>query len=114
MSTIFSKIINKEIPADIVFESDTVLAFKDINPQAPVHILIIPKIEIPKVSDIKGEEHAKLLGELFDAANKIAKEMNINEDGFRLVFNNGSNAGQEVYHLHMHLLGGRRMKWPPG
>ena len=114
MSTIFSKIINKEIPADIVFESDTVLAFKDINPQAPVHILIIPKIEIPKVSDIKGEEHAKLLGELFDAANKIAKEMNIDEDGFRLVFNNGSNAGQEVYHLHMHLLGGRRMKWPPG
>jgi histidine triad (HIT) family protein len=114
MSTIFSKIINKEIPADIVFESDTVLAFKDINPQAPVHVLIIPKIEIPKVSDIKGEEHAKLLGELFDAANKIAKEMNINEDGFRLVFNNGSNAGQEVYHLHMHLLGGRRMKWPPG
>ena len=114
MSTIFSKIIKKEIPADIVFESDTVLAFKDINPQAPVHILIIPKIEIPKVSDIKGEEHAKLLGELFDAANKIAKEMNIDEDGFRLVFNNGSNAGQEVYHLHMHLLGGRRMKWPPG
>lgn len=114
MSTIFSKIINKEIPADIVFESDTVLAFKDINPHAPVHVLIIPKIEIPKVSDIKGEEHAKLLGELFDAANKIAKEMNINEDGFRLVFNNGSNAGQEVYHLHMHLLGGRRMKWPPG
>ena len=114
MSTIFSKIINKEIPADIVFESDTVLAFKDINPQAPVHILIIPKVEIPKVSDIKGKEHAKLLGELFDAANKIAKEMNIDEDGFRLVFNNGSNAGQEVYHLHMHLLGGRRMKWPPG
>lgn len=114
MSTIFSKIINKEIPADIVFESDTVLAFKDINPQAPVHVLIIPKVEIPKVSDIKGEEHAKLLGELFDAANKIAKEMNIDEDGFRLVFNNGSNAGQEVYHLHMHLLGGRRMLWPPG
>jgi len=114
MSTIFSKIINKEIPADIVYESDTVLAFKDINPQAPVHILIIPKIEIPKVSDLSGKEHAKLLGDLFDAANKLAKEMNIDEDGFRLVFNNGSNAGQEVYHLHMHLLGGRRMKWPPG
>ena len=114
MSTIFSKIINKEIPADIVYETDNVLAFKDINPQAPVHILIIPKIEIPKVSDINGKEHAELLGELFDAANKLAKEMGITEDGFRLVFNCGDNGGQEVYHLHLHLLGGRKMKWPPG
>ncbi|GBD89205.1 HIT-like protein [bacterium BMS3Abin03] len=114
MSTIFSKIINKEIPADIVYETDNVLAFKDINPQAPVHILIIPKIEIPKVSDINGKEHAELLGELFDAANKLAKEMGITEDGFRLVFNCGRNGGQDVYHLHMHLLGGRQMKWPPG
>ena len=114
MSTIFSKIINKEIPADIVFESDTVLAFKDINPQAPVHILIIPKIEIPKVTDINGKEHASLLGEMMDAANKIAKDMNIADDGFRLVFNCGNNAGQDVYHLHMHLLGGRKMNWPPG
>jgi len=114
MSTIFSKIINKEIPADIVYETDDVLAFKDINPQAPVHILIIPKIEIPKVSDINGKEHAELLGKLFDAANKLAKEMGIVEDGFRLVFNCGRNGGQDVYHLHMHLLGGRQMKWPPG
>lgn len=114
MSTIFSKIINREIPADIVFESDTILAFKDINPQAPVHILIIPKIEIPKVTDINGKEHASLLGEMMDAANKIAKEMNIADDGFRLVFNCGNNAGQDVYHLHMHLLGGRKMNWPPG
>lgn len=113
-STIFSKIINKEIPADIVFESDSVLAFKDIKPQAPVHVLIIPKIEIPKVSDIKGEEHAQLLGKMFDAANKIAKDLGISEDGFRLVLNCGPNAGQEVYHLHMHLLGGRQMTWPPG
>lgn len=112
--TIFSKIIRKEIPAAIVFESEHVLAFKDINPQAPVHVLIIPKVEIPKVSDLKGSEHAKLLGELFDAANKIAKDMNISGDGYRLVFNCGPNAGQEVYHLHMHLLGGRPMKWPPG
>ena len=73
MATIFSKIINKEIPADIVFETENVLAFRDIKPQAPVHVLIIPKIEIPKVSDIKGKEHADLLGEMFDAANKIAK-----------------------------------------
>ena len=114
MSTIFSKIINKEIPADIVYESEYVLAFKDINPQAPVHILIIPKIEIPKVTDLNGKEHATLLGEMIDAANKLAKEMNIADDGFRLVFNCGNNGGQEVYHLHMHLLGGRRMKWPPG
>jgi histidine triad (HIT) family protein len=113
-STIFSKIINKEIPADIVFESDTVLAFKDIRPQAPVHVLIIPKIEIPKVSDVKGKEHAQLLGEIFDAANKIADDFGISKDGFRLVFNCGLNGGQDVYHLHMHLLGGRKMKWPPG
>ncbi len=114
MSTIFSKIINKEIPADVVFESDGILAFKDIKPQAPVHILIIPKTEIPKVTDLNGKEHAALLGEMIDVANKLAKDMNIAEDGFRLVFNCGNNGGQEVYHLHMHLLGGRRMKWPPG
>jgi len=114
MSTIFSKIINKEIPADIVFESDNILAFKDINPQAPVHILIIPKIEIAKVTDIKGSEHSALLGEMIDAANKIAKDFGIADDGFRLVFNCGTNGGQEVYHLHLHLLGGRKMKWPPG
>ncbi len=112
--TIFSKIIRKEVPADIVLETDTLLAFKDINPQAPVHIIIIPKIEIPKVTDINGKEHAQLLGEMFDAANQLAKQMKIDEDGFRLVFNCGNNGGQEVYHLHMHLLGGRRMKWPPG
>ncbi len=114
MSTIFSKIINKEIPADIVFESENILAFKDINPQAPVHILIIPKIEIPKVTDLNGKEHAALLGEMTDAANKLAKDMGIAEEGFRLVFNCGDNGGQEVYHLHLHLLGGRQMKWPPG
>ncbi|HEY7751706.1 MAG TPA: histidine triad nucleotide-binding protein [Ignavibacteriaceae bacterium] len=114
MPTIFSKIINKEIPADIVFESEKVLAFKDIRPQAPVHILIIPKIEIPKVTDLNGREHSSLLGEMIDAANKIAKDIGIAEEGFRLVFNCGDNGGQEVYHLHLHLLGGRKMKWPPG
>ncbi|HEY4754596.1 MAG TPA: histidine triad nucleotide-binding protein [Ignavibacteriaceae bacterium] len=112
--TIFSKIINKEIPADIVYENNSVLAFRDIKPQAPVHVLIIPKIEIPKVSDVKGKEHAQLLGEMFDAANKIANDLRISEEGFRLVFNCGANGGQDVYHLHMHLLGGRQMKWPPG
>ncbi|MBT8387227.1 MAG: histidine triad nucleotide-binding protein [Ignavibacteria bacterium] len=114
MSTIFSKIINKEIPADIVFESENVLAFKDINPQAPVHILIIPKVEITKVTDINGKEHSELLAEMIDTANKLANEMGIADDGFRLVFNCGDNGGQEVYHLHLHLLGGRKMKWPPG
>lgn len=114
MPTIFSKIINKEIPADIVFESDNVLAFKDIKPQAPVHILIIPKIEIPRVTDIRGKEHATLLGEMIDVANKLAKDLGIDKNGFRLVFNCGNDGGQEVYHIHMHLLGGRHMHWPPG
>jgi histidine triad (HIT) family protein len=112
--TIFSKIIRREIPADIVYESDNVLAFKDIKPQAPVHILIIPKKEIPRVSDIKGTEDAALLGEMFDIANKLAEQFNISKDGYRVVFNCGDNGGQEVYHLHMHLLGGRRLNWPPG
>ena len=112
--TIFSKIIRKEIPADIVYESDSVLAFRDINPQAPVHVLIIPKIEIPSAREIIGSEHGALLGEMIDAANKIAKDEGISEDGFRLVFNAGDNGGQDVYHLHLHLLGGRKMKWPPG
>jgi histidine triad (HIT) family protein len=114
MPTIFSKIISKEIPADIVYETDNVLAFKDIKPQAPVHILIIPKLEIPKVTDIKGKEHAVLLGEMFDAANKLAKDFGIDKNGFRLVFNCGNDGGQEVFHIHMHLLGGRHMNWPPG
>lgn len=112
--TIFSKIVKKEIPADIVFENDNILAFRDINPQAPTHILIIPKIEIPTVRELKGDEHGALLGEMIDVANKIAKDEGISEDGFRLVFNCGNNGGQEVYHLHLHLLGGRRMQWPPG
>ena len=114
MSTIFTKIINREIPADIVYETDTVLAFRDINPQAPVHVLIIPKKEIAKVTDIKGKEHALLLGDMYDAANKIAMDEGIAESGFRIVFNCGDDGGQEVYHIHMHLLGGRKMTWPPG
>lgn len=113
-NTIFSKIIDREIDADIVFESDNVLAFRDINPQAPVHVLIIPKIEIPMVKDIKKSEHGDLIAEMFEAANKIASKEGILEEGFRIVFNNGKNAGQEVYHIHMHLLGGRKFNWPPG
>ncbi len=112
--TIFSKIIRKEIPADIVFESDSILAFRDINPQAPTHILIIPKIVIPTVRQLSGREHSALLGEMIDTANKIAQDEGISKDGFRLVFNCGDNGGQEVYHIHLHLLGGRQMQWPPG
>jgi histidine triad (HIT) family protein len=112
--TIFSKIIKKEIPADIVYETENILAFRDINPQAPIHILIIPKVEIPTIREIKGSEHASLLGQMYDAANIIAKDEGISAEGFRLVFNCGDNGGQEVYHIHMHLLGGRKMKWPPG
>lgn len=112
--TIFAKIIKKEIQADIVFESDSILAFRDILPQAPTHILIIPKIEIPTVREINGKAHGALLGEMIDAANHIAKNEGISEDGFRLVFNCGDKGGQEVYHLHMHLLGGKQMTWPAG
>lgn len=112
--TIFSKIIRKEIPAKIVYENEMVLAFRDINPQAPVHILIIPKEPIAYATELDGKKHAALLGELFDAANAIAKSEGIDESGFRIVLNCKDNAGQEVPHLHLHLLGGRRMKWPPG
>ena len=112
--TIFSKIIRKEIPAEIVFENETVLAFKDIHPQAPTHILIIPKEEISTTREINGKNHSKLLGDLFDAANEIAVKLGISESGFRIVINCGDNAGQDVYHLHLHLLGGRKLNWPPG
>lgn len=113
--TIFSRIIRKEIPAEIVYETDSVLAFKDIRPQAPVHILIIPKsTEIESARDISKEKHSKLLGELYEAANMIAKELGVFESGFRLVLNSGPDSGQEVPHIHMHLLGGRKMTWPPG
>lgn len=112
--TIFSKIINKEIPADILYESELVIAFRDIKPQAPVHILIIPRAEIPSVTNIRGFDHSGLLGEMFDVANKIARKLGMDRDGFRLVINHGHDGGQEVNHLHIHLLGGRQMKWPPG
>ena len=112
MSTLFKKIIDGEISADIVHEDDNCLAFKDIAPQAPIHILIIPKKEIAMLSDAV-EEDQKLLGILLVTANKIAKELSI-EDNFRLVINNGAKAGQSVFHLHLHLLSGRPFSWPPG
>ena len=114
MPTIFTKIINKEIPADIVYESEDVLAFRDINPKAPAHILIIPKIEIPTFKELNSREHGELIGKLVDTVNEVAKKEGLDKDGFRVVINCGNNGGQEVYHLHLHLLGGRQMNWPPG
>ncbi len=110
--TIFSRIINREIPADIVYEDDLCLAFRDVNPQAPVHILIIPKQPIPRLTDVT-EEDQPLLGHLLLVANRIAEEQGI-ADAYRLNINNGAGAGQSVFHLHIHLLGGRSFTWPPG
>ncbi len=110
---IFAKIIRREIPANIVYETENVLAFEDVSPKAPVHILIVPKAEIATVNDF-GEEHAHLIGELVLVAKAVAKERGIEKTGYRLVFNCMDDAGQEMYHVHLHLLGGRRLRWPPG
>ncbi|OYQ77443.1 histidine triad nucleotide-binding protein [Ignatzschineria sp. F8392] len=113
MSTIFGKIIRKEIPAKIIYEDEDVLAFEDIQPQAPVHILVIPKKEIPTLNDLKSED-AELMGRLFLAAQKIAKEQGFAEQGYRTVFNCNEDGGQTVNHIHLHLLAGRSLTWPPG
>ncbi len=110
--TIFSKIIRREIPADIVYEDDLCLAFKDISPQAPVHLLVIPKKPIPKLADAVAEDH-KLMGHLLLTAKRVAEQAGLT-NGYRLVINNGADGGQTVYHLHLHILGGRHMNWPPG
>lgn len=112
MSTLFGKIIRREIPASIVYEDELCLAFRDINPQAPTHLLIVPKKEIVKLSDAGAEDQA-LLGHLMLAAGKIARQLGVG-DAFRLVVNNGAEAGQTVFHLHLHLLAGRELRWPPG
>ncbi len=110
---IFCKIISKEIPSKIAYEDEQVLAFYDISPAAPVHILIIPKQHIVSIAEI-GEIHRDLLGHIHLIAKKIAEELNISKDGYRIVNNCGDSGGQTVHHLHFHLLGGRQMKWPPG
>lgn len=107
--TIFSKIIKREIPADIVYENDEVLAFRDINPQAPTHVLIIPKIEIATVNDIQPEQ-AELVGKLVLAAQSIARQEGIAEGGYRLVINCNRHGCQEVFHLHLHLIGGKQLR----
>ena len=111
MDNIFLKIINREIPADIIYEDDISIAFNDISPQAPTHILVIPKKEIQKISEAD-ESDKELLGHLLLVAKKITDENNIKD--FRLVVNNGTEAGQTVFHLHIHILAGRTFGWPPG
>lgn len=110
---IFCKIIKGEIPSNKVYEDNDIFAFNDINPQAPVHILIVPKKHIPKSLDAIDSDK-ELIGSIFMVANKLAREKGIAESGFRLIVNCNRDSGQEVFHIHFHLLGGRRMKWPPG
>lgn len=111
--TIFKKIIDREIPADIVYEDDRSLAFRDIHPAAPVHVLVIPKLEIARVGDATSEQ-AELLGHLLWVAAEVARLEGLAEDGYRVVTNNGGHGGQSVDHLHLHVLGGRQLGWPPG
>ncbi len=110
---IFCKIINKEIPAKIIYEDDKTLAFEDSNPQAPTHVLIIPKAHIPTLNDLE-PKHNELIGHMTQVAKKIATDCSINESGYRIVTNCNAGAGQAVFHIHMHLLGGRQLHWPPG
>ena len=112
MTTLFGKIINREISADIVYEDELCLAFRDINPQASTHVLLIPKKEIARLSDATAEDEA-LLGHMMVTAGKIARDLGVGE-AFRLVVNNGADAGQSVFHLHLHILAGRKFAWPPG
>ncbi len=111
--TLFEKIIDREIPASIVYEDDLVLAFRDIKPQAPTHVLIIPKKPIPRIAEAKPADH-QILGHLLLKAAEVADKLGLTKSGFRLVFNNGPEAGEAVPHLHCHILGGRAMGWPPG
>jgi len=110
---LFCKIRDGEIPGDIVFEDDDVLAFNDVNPAAPVHVLLIPKKHIPTVNDVSTYDEA-IMGKLLSAAKTIAAQLGVSDDGYRLVVNCNANAGQVIFHIHMHMLAGRNMGWPPG
>lgn len=112
MTTIFGRIINREMAADIVYEDELCLAFRDINPQAPTHVLLVPKKPIAKLTDAQPEDQ-DLLGHLLLAASRVARSLGV-DDAFRVVVNNGAGVGQSVFHLHLHLLAGRRFRWPPG
>ncbi len=111
--TLFEKIIDKDIPSKIVYEDDKVVAFRDVNPKAPVHVLIVPRKPIPRILDAKPEDK-EVLGHLLLKAAELAAELGLERSGFRLVINNGPDAGESVPHLHCHIIGGRAMGWPPG
>lgn len=111
--TLFEKICAREIPAEIVYEDEMVLAFRDIKPAAPVHVLIVPKKSIPRIAEAKPEDH-QVLGHLLLKAAEVAQKLGLREGGYRLVINNGPNGGESVPHLHCHILGGRALSWPPG
>ena len=113
MNCIFCKIAEGDLPSRKVYEDEEVVAFHDVNPQAPVHVLVIPKKHIARLSDMN-EGDVSLMGKLMLTAKKVAEELNIHDDGFRLVINNGANAHQTVFHVHVHVMGGRRFTWPPG
>ena len=111
--TIFGKILRGDIPCDKVYEDDDVLAFRDVHPAAPTHVLIIPKKHIPTVADATAEDQA-LMGKILLTAGQIARDLGVSDDGYRLVINCNAQGGQTVYHLHLHLLAGRQLAWPPG
>lgn len=111
--TVFEKIVAREIPAKIVYEDDLVLAFRDINPQAPVHALLVPKKPIPRLAEAQPDDH-RLMGHLLLKAAEVAAQLGLKQNGYRVVINNGPDGGESVPHLHCHILGGRQMNWPPG
>ncbi|MDH3352525.1 MAG: histidine triad nucleotide-binding protein [Gammaproteobacteria bacterium] len=110
---LFCRIVAGEIPADVVYQSDTAIAFRDINPQAPTHVLIIPRRHVTTINDLDADDQ-ELVGSLFLAAKAIAQQEGLADDGYRVVMNCGEGAGQSVFHIHLHLLGGRLLNWPPG
>jgi len=110
---LFCKIIDKEIPSEILYEDDSVIAFKDVNPQAPIHILVIPKEHIESARDID-KDNCHVIGHIFAVIRDLAKELGLDEDGYRVVNNCGKHGGQTVSHIHFHILGGRQLSWPPG
>jgi len=111
--TIFEKIIAREIPSDIIYEDDLVVAFRDIKPQAPTHVLLVPRKPIPRIAEATPEDH-RLLGHLLLKAAEVAAKLGLKPNGYRLVINNGPDGGESVPHLHCHILGGRHLSWPPG
>ncbi len=113
MDCLFCRIANQEIPSDMIYQDDQLFAISDISPQAPIHKLIIPRKHIPTINDITHED-SHLIGDMVQTAKTLAKQLNIDESGYRLVFNVNRGAGQAVFHIHLHLLGGRAMTWPPG